>query len=290
MNAVDEPAALAARERLLAGCETMKHLLHGLLDSKGRVADEIHAIRKLGKSLRGGFALFRLDKSAAAEIQAIGRLLSAPRDAVSRFNTWQRLGWVGAPEVTTAISGLLEQSTHSAARRPPPEAITWCVARVDAACAELLAVPAASLAEQMNHGLRKLERKAIKRCHRLDHRRQEDFHKARKAVKAWLGALGFVPAAESQNPGDSLAHQLAERLGDENDLATLGEWLNEHGFTKRFAPDLWNSLAKHRRRLQRKLVKDGAKLGSIPAKPHHETVKPAAENPADASQPDTHHA
>ena len=261
MNAVDETAALAAREKLLAGCESMKDLLNGLLDSKGRVAEEIHAIRKLGKSLRGGFALFRLGKSAAAEIQAIGRLLSASRDAVSRFNTWQKLGWVGEPEVTAAISGMLEQCTHSAARRPPAEAIAWCVARVDAACSELIALPAASLAKNLNEGLGKLERRAIKRCHQLDHRREEDFHEARKAVKAWLGAVGFLPVADGVTQADPLAHHLAERLGDENDLATLGSWLDEHGFTKRFVPELWSALTTERRRLQRKLVKDGARLG-----------------------------
>jgi hypothetical protein len=247
-----------ARARLTAGCQHMKQLLTGLLDSKGKVAEEIHAIRKHGKSLRGGFGLFRLGKSAALEIQAIGRLLSGPRDAVSRFNTWKKLGWVGDPNLATAIGGLLEQQTHSAARRPPPETIAWCIERVDAACGELQALPEEDLEERVARGHAKLERKAVSRCRKLDHRAEEDFHEARKALKAWTGAIGFLH--EGSQKAEPILHELAEFLGDENDLATLSRWLEEHGFTKRFAPDLWRAISASRRRLQRKVIKDGARL------------------------------
>jgi hypothetical protein len=246
------------RERLAMGCEQMKQLLEGLLDSKGKVAEEIHAIRKLGKSLRGGFSLFRLGKSAAMEIQAIGRLLSGPRDAVSRFNTWNKLRWTGEPALATAIGGLLEQQTHSAARRPPPETIAWSLARVDVAAGELQALPEEDLAERIAKGLVKLERKAVSHCRKLDHRAEEDFHEARKALKAWTGALGFLH--EGTVKVEPVLHELAELLGDENDLATLSLWLEEHGFTKRFAPDLWRAISASRRRLQRKVIKDGARL------------------------------
>ena len=246
------------RERLATGCDQMKLLLDGLLDSKGKVAEEIHTIRKLGKSLRGGFSLFRLGKSAALEIQAIGRLLSGPRDAVSRFNTWNKLGWNSDAALATAIGGLLEQQTHSAARRPPPETIAWSLVRVDAAVDELHALPPENLAERITKGLAKLESKAISRCRRLDHRAEEDFHEARKALKAWMGALGFLH--EGTVKVEPVLHELAEFLGDENDLATLSVWLKEHGFTQRFAPDLWRAISTSRRRLQRKVIKDGARL------------------------------
>jgi hypothetical protein len=251
MSSTDGAAALAAREELLRDCQKMRQLLHGLLDSKGRVSEEIHAIRKLGKSLRGGLALFRL-KDAALNIQAIGRLLAAPRDAVSRFNTWNKLGWVGDPQTTAAIGGLLEQMTHSAARRPPHEAVDWCTARVDAACAGLLEIPEDSLAARCDDGLAKLRKRVRTRCRNLKHRREEDFHEARKALKAWLGALGFMP---DQSPAAGpLAAKLADWLGDENDLATLGIWLNEHGFTDHFVPDLWQTLTAARVRLQEKVL------------------------------------
>jgi hypothetical protein len=250
--------ARQTRERLASGCGQMKQLLHGLLDSKGKVAEEIHAIRKLGKSLRGGFSLFRLGKSAALEIQAIGRLLSGPRDAVSRFNTWNKLGWTGDAVLASVIGGLLEQQTHSAARRPPVETIAWCVARVDAAAIELQNLPEEDLEERIAKGRAKLERKAISRCRRLDHRAEEDFHEARKALKAWTGALGFLH--EGTVKVEPILHELAEFLGDENDLATLSVWLEEHGFTQRFAPDLWRTISAARRRLQRKVIKDGTRL------------------------------
>ena len=258
MIELTEGDALAARSRLAAGCDQMKDLLNGLLDSKGRVAEEVHAIRKLGKSLRGGFTLFRLDKSAALEIQAIGRLLAAPRDAVSRQNTWRKLKWEADPGLAAAIAGLLEIHVHSAARRPPHETITWASARVDAALAELEPLPSADLARRIAEGLAKLEQRLIKRCRRLDHRAEEDFHEARKALKAWLGAVGFLP--EGTLTADPLLHEMAEFLGDENDLATLSAWLDEHGFTKHFAPDLWETLRASRKRLQKRAIKDAAKL------------------------------
>ena len=37
-------------------------------------------------------------------------------------------------------------------------------------------------------------------------------------------------------------------------------WLEEHGFTERFAPDLWKTLGTTRRKLQRKVIKDVAAL------------------------------
>lgn len=258
MEALDHDTAMAARERLLHDCEELKRMLHGLHDSKGRVAEEIHAIRKLGKSLRGGFALFGLGKSAASQIQAIGRLLAASRDAVSRFNTWNKLGWEGDPSACAAIAGLLEQQTHSAARRPPPEAIDWCLARVDAACAELRALPEDSLSGRCGKGIDKLRKKLRKRFKDLDHGREEDFHEARKALKAWLGVLGFLP--DRFPATDSLPLKLADCLGDENDLATLAIWLGEHGFTARFVPDLWQCLTAERRHLQDKAAGQSKRL------------------------------
>ena len=250
----------SAREKLAGGCETMKALLNGLLDSSGRVADEVHAIRKLGKSLRGGFALFGLGKSSALEIQAIGRLLSEPRDAVSRLKTWNKLAWNEDLLVSAAIGGLLDQQTHSAARRPPPETIAWCLERVDQAQKELAELPAGNLAGLIDKGMEKLERKVLKRCGKLDHQEEEDFHEARKAVKAWLGAVGFLP--DGLVKSDPTLHELAELLGDENDLATLSAWLDGHGFTPRFAPGLWSAVKTSRRKLQKQVIKDASKLTS----------------------------
>ena len=263
MNIPQQSAAPFTRERVATACDTMKQLLLGLLDSKGRIAEEIHAIRKCGKSLRGGFSLFRLKQSSGREIQAIGRLLSGPRDAVSRLNTWNKLAWNGEPRTAAAIAGLLAQQTHSSARRPPPETIAWCLDRVTAACNELTKLPPEHLTHTLAKGLTKLERRAIKRCRKLDHCAQKDFHRTRKAIKAWLGASGFLPAGVvSRNP--ELDH-LAELLGDENDLATLSVWLENHGFTPQFAPDLWRTLQASRHQLQEVVIQHIAAL--LPSHP-----------------------
>jgi hypothetical protein len=254
MEQPESTPATAARERLIEGCETISSLLQGLLDSKGRVTDEVHAIRKLGKSLRGGFSLFGLGKSSAREIQAIGRLLSGPRDAVSRRNTWDKLAWESDSLVATTIVGLLDQQTHSAARRPPAEAIAWCIERVDHAREALVALSEETLEDTLSRGLRRLE-KNVRKCSRRIHRRgSEDFHNTRKALKAYLGAIGFLQSGDVTP--DPKKTELVELLGDENDLATLSDWLIDHGFTDRFAPELWKKLKKVRRELQDQAVND----------------------------------
>ena len=258
MTPPTEAGARFASEQLATGCDTMVRLLNGLIDSKGRVAEEVHAIRKLGKSLRGGFTLFRLGKSSAKEIQVIGRLLSGPRDAVSRFSTWRKLAWEGEISTTAAIYQLLEQQTHSAARRPPAETISWCVERVAKARNHLQELPADTLAARMEVGMEKLGKQVVKRCRKLDRDGEHRFHDARKALKAYLGAFGFLP--EGAITHDPTMAELAEILGDENDLATLSSWLEEHGFTADFVPDLWVRITETRNLLQSRAMVDSAKL------------------------------
>ncbi|MEI8039250.1 MAG: CHAD domain-containing protein [Verrucomicrobiota bacterium] len=253
MDLPKEADAQFIRERLASGCFNLHQLLVDLNKAQGKVAANVHAIRKLGKSVRGGFSLFSLKKSPALNIQAIGRLLSGRRDAVSRLNTWNRLGWNDDPRVAAAIHGLLDQQTHSASHRPPPPAIAWCLDHITAAQQELQAMPAEHLADQIAHGLKTLEHKTFKRCRKLGHRADKDFHQARKSLKAWLGAIGFLP--EGMVPHDPQLNELAELLGDENDLATLSVWLKRHGFTPQLAPGLWATLDASRRKLQRDAIR-----------------------------------
>lgn len=255
MITLTEDDGQLANQRLASSCDAMEQLLTGLLDAKGRIAEEVHAIRKLGKSLRGGFSLFRLGRNSEQEIQAIGRLLAGPRDAVSRLGTWDKLAWEG--DAAAAIRGLLEQQTHSAARRPPPETVAWCLARVDAARQNLLQLPQAELAARISTGLRKLDKQVAKHCKRLHREGEEDFHDARKALKAYLGALGFLP--EGLVTPDPKMLELPEILGDENDLTTLSLWLEEHGFTRNFVPTLWKQLGKSRSRLRKRAIQDATR-------------------------------
>ncbi|MGA0845151.1 MAG: CHAD domain-containing protein [Luteolibacter sp.] len=262
MKSLDAPAAHQARELLTLQCGQMSDLLRGLADAKERIAEEIHAIRKLGKSLRGGFAVFGLEKKAAREIQAVGRLLAAPRDAVSRFKTWQQLEWSHDPAAVAAIHGLLEQQTHSAARLPPAEVIEWCLERVEIARARLDELDAAEADERCVAGLQRLHKRLLKRLRRMRRAEVEDFHETRKALKAWLGAVSIVPGAAGESAGECMDALLglADCLGDENDLSTLGEWLGTYGFTQRMLPDLWDALDEKRRKLRDRSIDESRRL------------------------------
>jgi hypothetical protein len=260
MISLTEDDAPFASQQLANGCDTLENLLQGLLTAETPVAEQIHAIRKLGKSLRGGFALFGLAKSSARDIQAVGRLLSESRDAVSRLSTWRKLEWSEQATSAAAITKLLEQLTLSAAHPTPPETIAWCIERVATAKARLLELPPETHAERITSGIRKLEKRVIKRAKRLDHNHEECFHDARKALKAYLGALGFLPQTTATPP--QAMTDLTELLGDENDLATLSNWLERHGFNKNFVPSLWKDLSKARRKLRRKAIRDAAQLTS----------------------------
>jgi len=248
-----EQDARFAHAKLKASCDTMRQLLLGLDAPQGQVADDIHAIRKLGKSLRGGFSLFGLSATSAREIQVIGRLLSGPRDAMSRLSTWKKLGWNDDPTSAAAITGLLEQYAQTAATQPPAAAVAWCAERVDAAKKNLTTNEDSSLVENLARRLDKLRRKVGKRCHKLDLSDELAFHHARKALKAYLGAVHFLP--EGRIPLSPNVDELADLLGDENDLTTLSAWLESHGFTHQFVPSLWNSIAKAHRKLRKRAIR-----------------------------------
>lgn len=251
MEITDQVAAEAKR-RLMRDCDGMKGLLGGLAEPGRKVATDVHAIRKLGKSLRGGFHVFGMGDTAAREIQAIGRLLAAPRDAVSRQSTWRKLKWSGDGALAEAIEALLDGQVRAAARRPNREVLDWCHARVDSALLWVKDLPDEEGRLRLAGGIAKLRKKLKIRCKRLSRRNEEDFHEVRKAVKAWLGATVLLPELILEAVEN--CDELAEVLGDENDLATLSEWLLAHGFTGRFAPGLWSSIDAKRLALQNEAI------------------------------------
>ena len=252
--------AAAARVRLREECAAYAVRLRSLPDAGERVAEEVHGLRKTGKSLRGGFELFGLGGCSARQIQAVGRLLAGRRDAVSRRKTWGRLGFsIESCPAAGAIEALLDQAARGADQCPPREAVTWCVGRVEEALEPLLATGGERDWEgQLTQGVARLQRQVRKRLKRLPRRGVEDFHDVRKALKGYLGALGFL-ACEAF-PADPRLAAMAERLGDENDLATLAAWLEEHGFRRKLAPEIWKKLLKTRRKLQDGAVEVAAGL------------------------------
>ena len=50
--------------------------------------------------------------------------------------------------------------------------------------------------------------------------------------------------------------ELPELLGDENDLATLSEWLEDHGFTAKMVPGLWTRLKELRSILRSQVIRE----------------------------------
>ena len=239
------------RERLLGLCDEMDARLHGLLDSKRRVAEGVHEIRKTGKALRGGLALVGMPKATLGAVTAVGRLLAGQRDAVSRLKTWQRLGWEDRPELAdpavSAVTAMLEKLAHSAGRRPPPEAIAWAVARIATVRAALAGQSEKALLANLPQGLHRLRRRLAKRVRKLGlrHRDEPAFHKARKALKAWLGAQTLMGNAADDDCG-----RLAGLLGDENDLSALEAWLQARGFGEPVAPRVWQRLRERHRTLR----------------------------------------
>lgn len=250
MSKMHEAAVRSARKRLDAGCAAMEDLLGGLAAAAHQSAARVHELRKLGKTLRGGFALFGLQE-ASRGVQAVGRLLADRRDAVSRRNTWRKLGWDADAEVCAAVEGLLDDEVAQAAAAPHPATLDWGIARVRAARDGLRDWHGdAALLEATLHRMRNRARRL---CRRLDHRSPDDFHEARKALKAWLGAAALLPR-HSLQPGQ-FDRELADLLGDENDVATLVDWLDRHGFTRAVAPDLRTALKRRRRKVQREVIR-----------------------------------
>lgn len=250
------PGAIAvfARDRVLEGGEQLKRQLRGLLEKREDLAEAVHEVRKRAKAVRGGLALFRLQKTSGREIQAIGRMLSGTRDAVSRQAMWERLDWQGDIRVAAAIRSLLGQQSQAVSRVAfPAAAAGWCLERVDAAQTNLRELPEAILTKSLRQGLDGLGHRVRQCCRRLQDGEEPRFHETRKALKAWMGALEHLP--EGLRPDVAFLEDLTEWLGDENDLATLSGWLEEHGFTAGFAPDLWKTVRKLRHRLQRKVIR-----------------------------------
>lgn len=273
---LDAEAALHAHQHLIAECAEMKASLLALGLEGQDPAPQIHAIRKHGKSLRGGCVLLGLEQAASREIQAIGKALSAARDATSRRNTWQKIQQADEnSEHTSAIAALLERDIQLANTTQPQALIDWCCQRIDSATAIIQALPEEKLETLANKGLSTLQKAVRKNCSALSHKKSGEFHECRKAIKAYLGAVKFLPEAHITPPDDWF--ELAEVLGDENDHTTLAKWLNANGFNAQLAPPIWKKLLKTQRKTQKRAIQTIQKAAK--QKPNR-----APENPPEASE------
>lgn len=255
-ESADSSPFAGCRDSLLAACDDMERLLRGLLDSHGKVADEIHEVRKAGKRLRGGLTVAGEAKACIRWIAVIGRMLGGVRDGMVRDKTWESLKIPAAPEgsIEAAIGAMLAAEAKASARKPPKEVVDWCQlaiaqvrTRIDAVGPEYLAIRAEEGAERLKKRLRKRLKRALETV------RNEDFHACRKAAKAWLGGVSMVaPAFEL--PGREAAEKLCSSLGDENDLEVLSLWLEAHGFTPATSSTVWKRLRKRQEKIRRRSI------------------------------------
>jgi hypothetical protein len=243
MSAKPDSAAPDVRHALSQACDEMRCRLQALLKPEHKVAKEVHALRKLGKSVRGGMVLLEVEPENIRAVTAVGRLLGGARDAVSRRTTWERLGIEDGPlagdPAVIAVGALLRNHAKAAARRPPAEIVSWAEARLREAKAALKKIPASEVAERLENGRKHLAKRLKKRLKRLERGDPgaDELHGVRKALKAWLGALAHL----SETPPPAMT-ALADLLGDINDLHTLADWLHAHGFSPELAPEPWKAL------------------------------------------------
>ncbi len=231
-------------------------MLSGLNDSHGRVADEIHEVRKHGKRLRGGLAVIGEAKPCIRWLAVTGRMLGGSRDAVVRAKTWDSLGVPSSAPASAeaAIGALLALEAQAAARRPPQEVIDWSLAALGQVRGRLEARGEAETAAAAEAGARQLKKQLKKRLKRaLQRVDNEDFHDCRKAAKAWLGGVALV-APEVVLPGREEAEKLADNLGEEHDLEVLALWLGERGFTHATTRTAWKILLKRQEKIRRRSI------------------------------------
>jgi CHAD domain-containing protein len=254
---IEVPAEVPAiRASLIAACVEMERLLGGLNDSHGKVAEEIHQVRKLGKRLRGALAMCEEPKPCLRWIAVIGRMLGGSRDATVRAKTWRKLEpEEAAPgSVEAAIGALLDLEASAANRRPPQAVIDWSQAALGQVVSRLAARGDEEMATCATAGVVRLERQLRKRLKRaLQRVRNEDFHECRKAAKAWLGGLSMV-LPDVEVPGAAEAGKLADSLGEENDLEVLAAWLTSRGFTPATAGATWKTLRKRQEKIRRRSI------------------------------------
>lgn len=242
-----------ARVALIAACEEMDGLLNGLVDSKGRIVDEIHQVRKAGKRLRGALTIIGEPKPCVRWLAVIGKMLGESRDATVRVQVWRDLGFdqPGPNSVEAVIASVLALEADAARRCPTREVVEWARSAVTQLKNRLEARSDEEIAEDAEVGADKLYRQLRKRLKRTYQRsRDADFQECRKVIIEWTGGMSLI-APNLELPGEDEAARLSENLGEESDLEVLAQWMTKRGFSSAIAGAAWKVLRKRQEKVRR---------------------------------------
>lgn len=263
--------------RIAAGQLAAAH--EQLAGASGRALDEaVHDARKRLKRLRACLRIARDALGAQtyrrenAAYRTAGRRLSGTRDARVLLATLDALA-ERSPELTPAITGLLRARLNDEHERAT-DALQADDGALAATLAELEEARARTASWTLDgDGFAVLE-PGLRRIYSRGRRRMraaareptaENLHEARKRVKDLWHAAQIVRPARPKKLKQLArrAHELADLLGDEHDLAVLRDYAERH--PQCFADDasrlaLVAAVERRRTALQRTALKRGRQL------------------------------
>lgn len=236
----------------------------------------IHDARKDLKTARASLRLLRAtlgDTAYQKENEALrnaGRCLSPIRDSKAVLGAYDALRSRYAEELRGAALGpvraLLNEDLVRARRemaRPSPQ-LNTCIRLIEAHERRLRKARALSFDRSaLLDSLRRLYRKGREARETAEKTHVSlDLHEWRKQVKYLLNALeGLEDTLGHRAKKLSLrAHKLADRLGDDHDLAVLSATLSEHASVSAGAGALQPFIARRRAKLQEHASRLGKKL------------------------------
>lgn len=220
--------------------------------------EDVHQARKAVKKARAALRLLRpgiparLYREQNLLLRDAGRGLSRVRDARSQLDALSRL-----PRRFGALAAGLraEQARARAELHDGERRLARCLRLLEQALARAKSRPLRAVApEALERGLRRLYRQGRNALRHADEQRStEALHEWRKQVKYLCAALALVGNGQAAGRLQRRAERVAERLGDDHDLALLA---SRHPSQKK----LGAHVARRRMKLQRKALAEGGRV------------------------------
>jgi CHAD domain-containing protein len=245
----------------------------------------VHEIRKQLKRARASLRLLRACIGVAeyrrdnALIRDAARPLTPVRDAKVLLEALRRLRGDGVPGggvFTARLHKLLRNQRRDAQRRLRPAELASSARALHDIERRAALIPDRKLALADADGLKRAYKSGRRALARAEREKTDDcLHEWRKQTKYFANQLEIViPFGPKRfKKSHKQAKRLADRLGDDHDLALLTEQIYRHA-KGRHTPsrdekvqELVGFLANHRKKLQRKAFKLGRRLYAEP--PRH---------------------